>query len=70
MNTRDRSLGAEEANEMMKRAIMLTEDEAFALLHLALASSQQMDDSGEEAVAKLVSCCRSFLASELEAVSR
>ena len=55
---------------MMKRAIMLTEDEAFALLHLALASSQQMDDSGEEAVAKLVSCCRSFLASELEAVSR
>jgi hypothetical protein len=48
----------------MKHALVLTEEEAFALLRLALVSSNEDEESATEAIRKLALFCRGFLSSE------
>ncbi len=45
--------------ENTERRLELTEDEAFALLGLAMTASVQMDSVSEKAVRKLAEYCKS-----------
>lgn len=40
-----------------KEGLQLTEEEAFALLHLAMTSSQRLDVTSEKALKKLAEYC-------------
>lgn len=51
----------------MNKALILTEEEAFALLRLAMFSSEDQDDEADSAVRKLAGLCRGFLAEPIPA---
>jgi endonuclease III len=44
-------------NSSSKEGLQLTEEEAFALLHLAMTSSQRLDVTSEKALKKLAEYC-------------
>ncbi|MBL8087963.1 MAG: hypothetical protein JNM85_07840 [Chthonomonas sp.] len=43
--------------DMKSNGLVLTEEEAFALLNLALTSPQKLDATSEEAIHKLAAFC-------------
>lgn len=49
----------------MHHDLILTEEEAFALLRLAVLSSEEDDDQMSSAVRKLGRYCKTFLVDEL-----